>query len=402
MNAFHSVTDAPGRLAGEASLGKDAKSHPTFENWVFGEPGTGEIIPVVQDRQGNVKPAFDLVKVHLERFAIHSAVRRILMSWRVSNCLRAFAPVRGGSFEHPEVWRSAKHGGCRYHKLLVCASVWVCPNCAATISERRRAELKTAIDAHRANGGEVYLLTLTNPHTASDSLHGVLEAQAKAMTRFHSQRASVAFWNDIGSIGTVRAWEVTHGQNGWHPHFHILIFARFGLNLPDLEDRLHDLWANACRLAGLRTPSREHGVTFQDGDEAGAYASKWGLESELTKGHTKKASKGRTPFDLLRSYLYDDDRQAAALFRDFAHSFKGKRQLVWSRGLKAQFQVEEQTDEECVTKLDEGASLIGRIQFEDWRLILKADARGDVLELARFGWEPVERFLSELRRGVSK
>ena len=57
------------------------------------------------------------------------------------------------------------------------------------------------------------------------------------------------------------------------------------------------------------------------------YISKWGLEDELTRGHTKKGrAGGETPFDLLRAVLADkEDRQAAALFLEFSQCFKGKR-----------------------------------------------------------------------------
>ena len=29
---------------------------------------------------------------------------------------------------------------------------------------------------------------------------------------------------DFGVRGFVRAWEVTHGPNGWHCHYHVLLF----------------------------------------------------------------------------------------------------------------------------------------------------------------------------------
>ena len=59
----------------------------------------------------------------------------------------------------------------------------------------------------------------------------------------------------------------------------------------------------------------------------------------MTKGHTKKAKAGgETPFDLLRAAMADrQDKQAMALFREFAECFKGKRQLSWSNSLKARF-----------------------------------------------------------------
>ena len=100
-----------------------------------------------------------------------------------------------------------------------------------------------------------------------------------------------------------------------------------------MGESLYLRWAECCKRAGLGEPSRAHGLKLHDGSKAAAYASKWGLEDEMTKGHTKKALHGETPFDFLRSFLADgEDKQAAALFREFAETFKGKRQLHWSRG----------------------------------------------------------------------
>jgi hypothetical protein len=220
------------------------------------------------------------------------------------------------------------------------------------------------------------------------------------MSRFNSTKAALAMWEWMGCVGTVRAWEVTHGQNGWHPHFHLLAFVRAGVDLAEAKRRVYDVWATGCRLAGLPVPSVEHGADVRDGSEAAAYASKWGLDQEMTKGHMKKAraSKGRSPFDLLRSYLYDDDRQAAALFKEYSAAFHGKRQLVWSKGLKDHFQVGQDSDEDLAARHDDKSELLGRIDLEDWRLVLAFDLRGEVLELARYGWESVQRLLDGLRK----
>ena len=63
-------------------------------------------------------------------------------------------------------------------------------------------------------------------------------------------------------------------------------------------------WAFYCEKAGLGTPSYAHGIKLDDGTKASDYVTKWGLEDEMTKGHTKKAKAGgETPFDLLRAAL---------------------------------------------------------------------------------------------------
>lgn len=378
-----------------ALLGISAKSS-SAPLWV--DPNTGEILSDTKE--------FNPSALRVERFALQSVARSILWGSRTAKCLRLVQAHRSDV----EVWRSKEHGTAAYGGLQTCGSVWACPVCAAKISERRRVELLHAIEQHRADGGDVLLLTLTNPHKLSDSLAEAVERQAAAMSRFTQTRQALALRRSIGCLGTVRAWEVTHGANGWHPHFHILLFVRAGgLDLADLRERFYALWANSCRLAGLPVPEfmvpyvkygklcAFFGVDVQDGKQAAAYASKWGLESEMTKGHIKKAARGgRTPFDLLRARLVDDDKQASALFKEFAECFKGKRQLVWSKGLKALFAVPDLSDEELAAQQDERAALLGRITLDQWRAILKFDLRADVLELARYGWEPVQRLLDSL------
>jgi hypothetical protein len=350
------------------------------------------------------KPVYDPVSTRLERFALQSASRRILRYStvsRVARCLRVRRPDKAVI----EVFRSVDHKAAFFAGLQTCSSVWVCPPCASKISERRRIEICWAIEQHKANGGDVILLTLTTPHYLGDRLEDVLEGQKQALVYFNGGGAAKQLNESIGCIGQIRALEVTHGRlrvinNGWHPHYHILLFVRSGLDLEALRCAYFDRWSSACLKAGLKEPTFEYGVTLKDGTFAASYASKWGLESEMTKGHTKKSpkEKGETPFDFLRAFLMDDDKQAAGLFSEFARAFKGKRQLHWSSGLKELFDIQEMSDPEIAGTQDDKAVLLGRIELEDWRLILKYDVRGEILELARFGWEPVERLLCDLRK----
>jgi hypothetical protein len=170
------------------------------------------------------------------------------------------------------------------------------------------------------------------------------------------------------------------------------------LDVDDLKAAFYRRWLHACRKAGLGDPTFEHGVSVHNGEEAAYYAGKWGLESEMTKGHIKKSQQfGETPFDLLRAYFTDGDKQAGLLFKEFAYSFKGKRQLFWSRGLKAHFQVAEVSDDEAAQVSDSFAFLLGRIDFDDWRNVINCDRRGDLLSLAGISWHHVQDFLLTLR-----
>jgi len=402
-NAF-AVSECENGAKNSPILGSNAKSSPLQENQGL-QPNFSLVSRPfysaaysVDSFTGEVlfdEPEYDPVSFRLERFALQSSVRRLLPVSRTAKCLRIIQANR----TEVDVWRSSEHGSAFYANLQTCSSVWACPVCAAKISERRRVELLQAMEQHQASGGSVLLLTLTNPHTSTDDLLAMLKAQALAMSRFNSTKSAQKLWVSIGCIGTVRAWEVTHGSNGWHPHFHILLFVASGLDLEQLRSSFYSVWSNCCRLAKLPIPSELHGVRIDDGTKAANYVTKglWGLDREMTKGHIKKSKQGRSPFDLLRSYLYDKDKQAGVLFCDYARSFKGKRQLVWSKGLKAIFELVDRTDEEMASAVEDDAYLLGKIQAEDWVLIRKFNVRGEVLELARHGWETVERLLFSLR-----
>lgn len=387
---------------GGAPLGIYAKSQATLDSkgifsGAVSDPLTGEIL-VVRDPSA----------VRLERFALQSVARSILPKTRLSGCLRVSVHPDGAV----QVLHSSAHRSAHFGSLATCGSVWVCPVCAAKISERRRVEVQSAIAAWEAQGGTVALLTLTHGHNQGDRLADLLQAEQKALTRFFDSRDGKRLMSDLGRIGHVRSWEVTHGRlrevnNGWHPHFHLLLFLdRPCLDLSAAEARAFTIWHNACRLGGLPLPNRRYGVTIQDGKRAAAYVAKmgledargWGLDSEMTKGHIKRAKDGETPFDLLRACLAGQDPQARALFREFGEAFKGKRQLVWSRGLRDRFGLSNVTDEELAAVQEEDAWLLALLSRDDWRMVLKCDARGELLELARHGkLEIVERFLNSIR-----
>jgi hypothetical protein len=391
------ATAGPG--AAVVFLGIDAKLKNKTQKV---DPETGEILGLVDRMEGRI-----------QRFILQSIVRKLLPKSRTNNCNR----VRQGS-KQIQVLKSIEHGTASYGGLQTCGSVWQCPVCAAKISERRRVEVLAAMTAWKAQGGTVNMITLTCPHQRSDDLGDLLAKQAKALNSFWKYREVKAILREMGNIGHIKALETTHGRlsewnNGWHPHYHVLTFdgskgclkAFDAAQMTDWQVRLYLRWANACKLAGLGEPSYAHGLKLDDGKQAAKYMTKWGLEDEITKGHTKKAISGETPFDLLRALQLDpDDRQAAALFIEFATVFKGKLQLRWSKGLKARFAVEEKADDQLAEEKEDFAEVLGHLTIEQWRDVLAVEGRGVLLSAAcRGGWPAVLAYLRQIEgKGVSK
>ena len=385
-----------------SALGTNAKLKNKTEKV---DPETGEIT--------GYTPVFNPMDLRIQRFALQSVARSLFPKSRLDKCLRL--RQKGKEIQ---VLKSVQHKTASYSGLQTCGSIWRCPVCSAKIAERRRAEIIAAMASHKAAGGCVTMLTLTAPHQFTDKLSDLLQKQAKALNSFWNSRKTKAIYQEMGIVGQIKASEVTHGRksehnNGWHPHYHVLQFGGVGVDLAlfdaaqmtDWQVRLYVVWSACCVNAGLSAPSYAHGLKLDDGSKAAKYVSKgmWGLEDEMTKGHTKKALHGETPFDFLRAYLADkNDKQAAALFIEFAETFEGKHQLHWSRGLKKRYAIFEKTDEELSTEMDDSARLLGTITLDQWRDVLKVEGRVHVLVLAAAGgWDAVRLYLDEIK-GVAQ
>lgn len=294
---------------------------------------------------------------------------------RVNYCLRQRVDAQRSVFVRYNPNREKAH----YDNLQRCGSVWTCPFCARQITEGRRAELKTAMANWQKDGGFVYLVTLTNRHHKGDDLAELLQGQQKALTKLWEKNAVKKMMKALGCHGRITATEVTYGDNGWHPHFHLLMFFDHEVNTQGLQSFLALHWVDACTKAKLKVPSLEHGVDVQKGDKAQEYIAKWGLEHEMTKGHLKKGKKdGLTPFDLLRQS--EGNPQYKKLFRQFADVFKGKQQLHWSSGLKALLKVTNRTDEELAQETEKESIEIKEVATQIWRLVLRYKFRGQYLK----------------------
>ena len=323
--------------------------------------------------------------VRAERYAMQSVAKDILPDERVAICLR------NKIANNVEVRSHLKTSKAFYSGLMICGSVWVCPVCAAKISERRKNELHRATTAHKLEGGYLSMLTLTIRHKRTDKLETLLEAFNGATNKMMTSKQYHQIRQDMGIIGRVKALEVTNGRNGWHPHAHIVIFYKNEVDLKKMESRMYKLWNAACKKFGLST-TKDYGIDLQGAEHVQAYLAKhgsWSIEQEMTKSHIKKGRESNmTPFDLLRDVLENDDDYSKALYREYAKAFKGKRQLHWSRGLKEHFAITDKTDEELAKEKVEQADLLGLLTSNQWKEIIRKDQRAQLLtNIEKFGYD---------------
>lgn len=274
--------------------------------------------------------------------------------------------------------------GARYTGLVSCGSGWTCPVCAAKIAEKRRDELTRAVVAWTKSGGSVYLMTGTFPHQWGDDLEELNSRLDRIRNRWRNSSA----FKKLPKAGAVTSLEVTHGENGWHPHVHLLVFLDRPLTMSE-RDALVSMWARQSIKAGVESSRLsdliEHGLDIRGGEDAAAYITKygreedWGLSSELTRAHAKTAKGAHLkPFGLL-SLANAGCAVSGRLFVEFAEAFHGKRLLNWSPGLKKRFGIDEVEDEDLPDEeLPEEVS-IAWIKPEQWRIVLSRDARSELL-----------------------
>lgn len=322
-------------------------------------------------------------------YLLQDQSRLLLPKERVSKC-RRFRIDKTKS-------RTVMYNECRekahYGNVQICGSIWTCPVCAKHITQQRRNELSKGIDTWKnVHNGAVYLLTLTFSHSLDQSLKNSLDGLKRAMKRFYETTRVQAIFKKLAVYHKIKGLEVTFGQNGWHPHHHVLLLANHhDLKFKDYTTELTELWIKACIKSGLNAPSMRHGLDLRNGYYAQQYISKWGLEDELTKGHIKKGRNGGfTPFDLLNMSIEDLEiygKKTSKLWQEFAIAMKGARQLVWSRGLKKLLNIEEKTDEDLAEETDKNSITLNPVEDLVFELLCKYKKRHHYLEAIKQDYE---------------
>lgn len=287
-----------------------------------------------------------------------------------------------------------------YAGLMQCGSVWTCPVCAPKINQKKGDELRIAFAKAINLNLDVNLFTFTIPHYEHQRLSTNINKINKARQDFWRSSTAKHF-RKSGYIGRVDSFELTHGDNGWHPHVHAIVFASPGL-IELFADSLRDEWMKQLYKHGLAVPGQRglhRSLDIRDGSRAGDYILKfgsdgeskltkngdvitWDIADEVTRSHTKNGrGQSLTPFDFLRlssssSVSAELKKRYRILFREYSRVMKGKCQVRWSRGLRDYFQLGEQlSDEQLVQEQDEQATCKAIITSFEWRELLSVEKK---------------------------
>ncbi|MFR9803203.1 protein rep [Pseudonocardia sp. RS010] len=291
--------------------------------------------------------------------------------------------------------------------LQSCGSPWACPVCARKIGAERSADVAHVLTAVAAEGGSAALVTLTMRHNRGHRLSDLWDALTAAWGAVTTGRG----WKDdqdrFGVLGWVRTVEVTHGPAGWHVHTHVVV-ALDGPTSPEmmwaLGDRMFARWERKLTKIGLSAVADRGGLdvrpvrmTADSIEQVSDYIAK--ITAEITAPSAKDARNGnRSPFAILRDALATGLADDVELWWTWERVSHGRRQLTWSRDLRAWAGLHrEKTDEEIAAE-DKGGEDMIVIPRDAWEAV-RTDV-ADLLDAVEIGGIPAaESWL--LSRGLS-
>lgn len=237
----------------------------------------------------------------------------------------------GRAIEVQSVAIAVRSDGRCYAQGVVQCGRSVCPLCTTRKQVQRSREVEAAATAHVAAGGRLAMLTLTLRHTAAMPLVDSLTAIRRGLAAAQHRKAYGTLRGL--TVGSVKALEVTvTTENGWHPHFHVLLFVRPGVAQADVESVARLVGEDWRECVGVRAgllPSIERGshVAWLGTSSAG-YIAKVAKEVAFSNGK----SGSRSLFALL-----DDGEERAhmgMLFVEAAKALFGVNFMTWSPGLR--------------------------------------------------------------------
>lgn len=329
--------------------------------------------------------------------------------------MRRFRPDR----DKIGVVQAKARGSAYFDGLMRCGRVWVCPVCASKISEARRAELNELLLSARiiVSHGEAQpasyyprwfltMLTFTIQHKPHESFADVLARLNRAWTRYTSGRWMQQFRARFFITGTLRALETTHGAEGWHPHYHLLQFhdsmlrpytsvLNYYPSQAEMIGHAQARWSNAVfSIGGYAHASIGVGLTVGDvqqypiKSDAERELKRWGMTSEITKQPSKRAKlENRSLTELLIDAAKGDDL-AAHLWTEAVIGLARQKQLEPSKGLWLMLGRTLKSEEEAAEdEAEPSDKVLASLTWAQWRKVLHADARGELLDIASRGDE---------------
>lgn len=232
--------------------------------------------------------------------------------------------------------------------LQMCGLRWVCPVCTARKAMEDRQFVNDGLAAARGAGLFPVMVTMTTRHHGKEAAKDILAGIMRAEQKLKRLKCWTRLLTDAEGYARVLEW--THGSQGHHPHFHMILLLRASSEEEAIEKaetlrRAYMLQLSKAGRDGESEAAWKHSFHVQGAAAAEGYITKWGCAEEITGAQAKTGNiNNRTPWQLLRlariapakgKRSADQERQRfAAIWWEIICATKGKAQLYKSEGWK--------------------------------------------------------------------
>lgn len=300
---------------------------------------------------------------------------------KVQRCLTAAAPngvaLQANTDTKHNTTSLAVNGACHCHSVF-------CPVCAPFKMNQYKSLLNSAFKMFEQQNKVCIMVTFTVPNSKKLTFWQNFSVLKVNLNKFLTSGTYKNFKKLVGIKDSFHTFDVTYGQNGWHPHYHSLLWldkdkfdlvAKYELQLRyvwqkqfakiinhQIEENSNSPYTTTIQSIKPDDYSEEIQSKFitklsnlkkyimQSNNERGFYISKdkagkirkttssnyfWSATNETTGGKMKTAHEGqRTVWQLLNDALYNNDEFAWEKWKEIVADSYGLQLYRLSRHTK--------------------------------------------------------------------
>lgn len=211
-----------------------------------------------------------------------------------------------------------------------------CSHCGPALLARDAELVEAGVQEH--GYGRTFMATLTVRHWRTVRLREMRCGIVRAWGDLQRQRAFKRLLEEHAGKVFVRVLEVTHGENGWHVHYHALVFLDRELSDEALF-ALRAEWSTLWQASVVRAMGAAHRPTLAVGAELtrcyrADYLTKLGIGAEVADIGQAKVGKGRTYWRIARDWLDAGsvpDAPEAHLLAEYVRDMRRAVIVAWPR-----------------------------------------------------------------------
>jgi hypothetical protein len=302
----------------------------------------------------------------------YSVVRTKYTNWlhRTTNCGRRKIRSNGGI----EFVKGVK-GSYYFGNLQKCGLKWLCPVCMAKLRTHHMEWLDATLKHYNEKGHTFKFVTYTFEHHKGNDLKKEIDYLIGAFRASYAHKTARSNRGPKGeTVQYSYTLEITKGQNGWHPHLHIIYTHKDRETLEIFEGVVNRLYKKHILKTGKKFVS---GITIDSKlvtDEKGIsdYMTKKQALFELVSSFTKSTYKGGRNYLEMLQAMFNDGEDHMKDIHEYSAATYGRRSYQNSQKFVPEHlrQIEGMTDDEILQD-DEIDEIILMLTDEQYEKLIK-------------------------------